>query len=183
MTAAIIVTLILLEAVYIFISLKAIIREKLSVTRNAFLFFGIIAANLGSGLIGFAISFSPFEHLIFIALLFGLMKLACKEGVLFYAVGLISVILGVKFTLEIIGMLPVMLGAMEFSAPYRLTYSVVLFIFAVCTRNVLSKLRDIVDDYWKRENPFYVRYLLNIGFIIAICAYIYGFVFFVRNIY
>jgi len=171
----IIIALIFLEALYIFISLRAIIHEKLSAWRNVGLFVGIIAMNLGSGIIGLIIGFTPFEHLIFIALLFGLMKLICKESVLFYHLGIISVILGVKFTLEIIGMLPVLVGIIEFSAVYRLAYSIALFIFAIYTKSVLSKLCDIVDCYFKKEYTFYVRYLLCIGFIIAIIAYIYGF--------
>lgn len=175
MTALIVVALITLEAAYISISLWVLIREKLSAWRNVGLFVGIVAASMVSGATYLLVGFTPFEHLLFIALLFGLLKLVCKEGVLFYNVGLISVILGVKFTLEIIGMLPVLLGAMEFSVAYRLAYSCALFIFAVCARNVLSKLRDIVDVHWKKEYTFYVRYLLNIGFIIAICAYIFIF--------
>ena len=176
MGSLIIALLVALEATYIFISLRAIIREKLSVGRNTGLFFGIIVANLASGIL----YMSPFRHLLFIALLFGLMKLVCKEHVLFYNMGLISIILGIKATLEIGGMLPILFGAMEFNTAYRLACSIGLFIFAACTRSILSRFRDIVDGYWRQDYTFYVRYLLNIGFIIALCIYIYGFTLIIR---
>jgi len=67
----IIAALIVLEALYIFLSLKAIIREKLSPWRNAGLFFGVVAANLGSGIL----AGSVFRFLLIAGLLYGLMKL------------------------------------------------------------------------------------------------------------
>jgi len=191
---SVIALLVALEAGYIFISLRAILGDKLGVwrnmnadlgyelplpqhertlciLRNAGLFFGIIAANLVSGIL----HMSPFRHLLFIALLFGLMKLVCRERILFYNMFLVSAILGIKATLEMFIVLTVVLNVFEFSVFYRIICNLILLVFAIVSRKLFTWLRDFVDNLWQQENTFYVRYCLNIGFIASICMYIYVF--------
>ena len=62
---------ILLEAWFIFIAIKAMKSEKISVLRNALLFFGIVVANLGSGIL----ARTPFKHLLTVSIIFIIIKL------------------------------------------------------------------------------------------------------------
>jgi len=169
MTASfpVITLLVVLEAAYIFISLRAIIREKLSLLRNAGLFFGIIAANLGSVIfIG-----TPFRFLLVAGLIFGLMKLVFTEKVYFYSLFLVIAVYGVKWTIEILLML--VIGFENISASLLIAGGVGLLIFPIAMYFPTIEACTFAGKLFKRPRTFFVRYILVCILIATAMVYLW----------
>jgi len=179
MTANILVIILLvaLEAAYIFISLKAIICEKLGVIKNAFLFCGIIAANLGSGIL-YA---TPFRFLLVAFLVFGLMKLICREMVYFYSLFLIMAVYAVKYIIEVGGMMLFALGIFEMTPTIMLVFSTIMLVFPILTYKILCKITAFVDKKWHETETFYLRYVLVLGMIAGAYLCILGLLIIANN--
>jgi len=180
-TVPVIILLIILEALYIFISLKAISREKLSALRNVFLFLGIVAANLGSA----AFTSSPFRFLLASILIFGiaclvcngvkyyrnLIRIAIKHGframlkarngkVCYYTLFLVMAILTAKVALEIGGMMLLIRGHIELATQSLTIFAAGILTFPVATFRATATLAAFVDNQWHKERTFWVRYAL-----------------------
>jgi len=155
-----------LEALYIFISLKALMSKKISALRNGALFLGIITANQASGIL-YA---TPFRFLLVTALIYGLLWLICKR-VYFYAFYLIMAVYALKMTVEIGAML--IIGVDNFNMITALigsiSFLVVPLALFIPTRRLVAKIQTI----WERENTFYVRYTLSLAMMAGVFLYLH----------
>jgi len=161
----IVAALILLEALYIFISLKALVMEKLSIKRNLGLFFGIVAANLASGIL----HATPFRFFLVGFLVFGLMKLVCRS-VYFFKLHLIIAIYGVKFVIEIIvAALFFSYEATEISIVFTSALLLILPVALYLPARLLCKKISLL---WQGENLFYLRFWLVIMSLSGLLVYV-----------
>jgi len=158
--------LVFIEALYILISLRAISREKLGVTRNAFLFFGVIAANLASGVI----AGNVFRFLLVSALIFGLMKLVSCEKVYFYNFFLIMLVISIKMTLEIIYIV-LIVGLQNFTMTLSIAGGIIFLIFPIAMLKPTKKTCEKINAFWQKEGTFYIRYALVITMIAGVMIY------------
>jgi len=167
----IIALLIILEAAYIFISLKAIIREKLSVLRNAFLFGGIIVVNLGSGILMHG---SAFRYLSIAFATFGLLKLLYrnKYEIHLYVLFLIMAIDAIKATVEII-IVTNIIGVQNLTIGNALVISLLIMIIPVGLYSFTRYIVDVIDNKWKKEKTFYIRYIMSMCMFAGIFVYLW----------
>jgi len=167
MTMPVIALLVALEAMYIFISLKAIIREKLSVGRKIFLFFGIVAANLASGIL----YMTPFRFLMVAFLVFGLLKLVCRDRVYYYNLFLVKIVYGVKLAIELLIVLFIFGDNHEFTPSRMVAVGAALLVIPIGLYLPTQKIRNYVNELWHKDDTFLVRYVLCALFILLFIVF------------
>jgi len=166
----IIALLIALEATFLFISLRAIIQEGLSAKRSAFLFLGIIVANLASGIL----AGSVFRFLLIAILLYGLLKMLARRDAHFYHLFLIMVACGIKVTLEVAYVAHI-LGAEIFTPVHALFGGIGILIFPVLLYKPTQRLNNNMQAKWRAlEISFYKRYAIILIATAGVMLYLYA---------
>ncbi|MCL1859098.1 MAG: hypothetical protein FWF92_07670 [Oscillospiraceae bacterium] len=168
MNVVLIVLSILLEAAFIFISIKAMKSEKLSIVKNILLFIGIIAANIGSGIL----TGSVFRYLLIVALYFIMIKSLYNKNANFYDIFCLFGILAFKITIETLTMLLFIKELEQYTLVNSIICNIIFLIFPIVLFKSIRKCYLLIDKLWKCRENFYIRYMLCITMISAIILYL-----------
>jgi len=161
--------MIALEALYVDLCIVFSKNEKLSVTRHFLLFVGIIIANLISGVL-FA---SVFRFLCWSVLTYGVMILIYKRNVKFFDIFVLFCILFLKTFLEYVILHILGWDIDSISHTIIIIVGAIIAILPLITKALLARAYFALGLLWKKDNTFYIRYVLCILFICAILLYMH----------
>lgn len=164
-----VIILVFLETLFCFICIKAA-KGKLSVWRNAGLFFGIIACTFLSGLL---LRGHVFRYFLILALIFGLIKLIYGKQTRYYDLFVVIIILAVNFIVHFVFIMAIG-GVDGFTSTHRFALGIVPVTLAVLLAKlkVIQKLYSLLRQSLSSGERFYLRYCLSICFVLTVLVYL-----------
>ena len=168
---------IILEALFIFLCIRAMKDDKLSLIRNILFLFGIIAANLISGIL----HMSVFRYLLTVGLTLLVIRVIYKH-VKFYDIYALFIAWAVKITFEILSVVIIFRALDGTTVWHGALCGAIFLLMPILLRVPISKAYKALELAWSRSQAFYLRYALGIVFILSILLYLRGLTEFAKGV-